>query len=684
MCACLLLLYLGYEVDSGTLVCSGALGFVAFWLTCCVIDSPNEAATGVPSLWINIFLYIRLLVSVLLLFLSVPQAFSTSTPLETAPGEVDLHTTASERITLPFLISILGFFSYNLSWVSNPIFTQPMDESQSFMSGFYSEMIYLLHLMSNLGILSLCDAYAFDPRWFGSTIPGKWCIELIVLTFILFNFGFSLDYAQKNPKYIYGINFYVIYRLAMGVFLAFCSIPFKNPILCWIGFLVLGIYLTLTLALGNPDCRKSYSPMLSPFLVSAVLVVVASLFNYHSFFGCGIILLVYCLHFVIKKYFAVAFCMIMLMVGLALVLDSVVLAGVVGIAGLMLFTYMARKKLHRALFPVALLFLGSVMLWIGWKYQSTYQGVLRQTIVSFFIHIFDDFPKAGDLSSSWPMTDLMSATLPTQFNARHVPFFLSLPLWPIHVVSILLKSPKWVLPCTPIVLALATWLYNLYTWYTAEEPLDFQSTPAVVLKNWEIQLPSDTNNQGFLFVFEGEKPPSLVPSKVSVYIHDSPAVIQTYHECFGPETSTPSKKPRKNNTVREIFGKSKKISEGSGDGTNNEVQGNVIDEIGPFKLIPKRMPRNCFENGKSTVNGMVQIGTGYNEERPVDRDKMRSFLRKLIAQNNNPRATITFIYQSNTYTPKRGVLFSINVQASELLNRTQNGGPFLEQLAKWK
>lgn len=49
-----------------------------------------------------------------------------------------------------------------------------------------------------------------------------------------------------------------------------------------------------------------------------------------------------------------------------------------------------------------------------------------------------------------------------------------------------------------------------------------------------------------------------------------------------------------------------------------------VPVVGPVKLLPKRMPRTCFEAGKTTVRGYVQLGTGYNGETELSQGTVAS------------------------------------------------------------
>jgi hypothetical protein len=58
--------------------------------------------------------------------------------------------------------------------------------------------------------------------------------------------------------------------------------------------------------------------------------------------------------------------------------------------------------------------------------------------------------------------------------------------------------------------------------------------------------------------------------------------------------------------------------------------------IGPFKLIPKRMPRTCFEKEKTEVKGYIQLGTGYNGEPAISQGRKKCFCLPLFSSPYPP------------------------------------------------
>lgn len=57
----------------------------------------------------------------------------------------------AERNHLAYVLSLFGFLYFNLAWVVNPRFSGHKT----------SELSYFMHFLSNLGILSLSNAYAY-------------------------------------------------------------------------------------------------------------------------------------------------------------------------------------------------------------------------------------------------------------------------------------------------------------------------------------------------------------------------------------------------------------------------------------------------------------------------------------------------------------------------------------------
>ena len=57
-----------------------------------------------------------------------------------------------------------------------------------------------------------------------------------------------------------------------------------------------------------------------------------------------------------------------------------------------------------------------------------------------------------------------------------------------------------------------------------------------------------------------------------------------------------------------------------------------------------------------------------------------------MISENNPTVTLTVVYHCKTFQPRRGVLFRLSVQASQVLNRVRSGYSFVPDYQKlqWK
>eukprot|EP01127_Copromyxa_protea_P016143 TRINITY_DN4748_c0_g1_i1.p1 TRINITY_DN4748_c0_g1~~TRINITY_DN4748_c0_g1_i1.p1 ORF type:complete len:979 (-),score=147.21 TRINITY_DN4748_c0_g1_i1:18-2924(-) len=631
LCACTLLIFLGYETPMPFLVFVGMIGGVYFW-----VKSIIDALTNGTNATISVQgLYIRLFFSVLFLVISTSQA--------------------DNRHHLVFLLSLLGFFYYNIAWAVVPRF-----------SGHETtELSYIPHLLSNLGILCLSNTYAYDIRWLGQTFPGKWILEMIVALGLIGNSTWALYYSRES-KYAYlyqkigirscfevGIDVYVTWRILLAVAVIFASVPFRNDVMCWVGFYVLAIYLWLALFLDVPDYRVNFLPMLPKFYVAALMVILASLFDYTAAFLVGVGSMVYCMHFVLRRPLPF-FYLVFATTTLAIILNSAILALVSGGSFLVLFAHTARRSFSKKVFGVCLVFLGGFLVFLVWEYQRHFEGVLRQTIVNFFVRMLrekdfsvDDY--VDGMTGTWAVTDLAELIRGRQGAGVGIPGWMGVFLWPYTVATLLVSSSKWLIPFFPVALVIASIIRDVFFWYTAEEPLDLNSNPEIELTSWVINFPSDTGGNGFVFEFEANKPADLVPTKVSLFIEGEEFVSTLKTTKILPEKFQ------------------------------------ISPTNGPYKLMPKKMPRSCFQNGETTVKGYIQCGTGFNGESPIAQDLLRTGLVRM-SSTKNPKVTITITYHTKNRTPSKGVLFRLNVQASQLLNKIRSRSvfcPLLEQ-HKWK
>lgn len=119
------------------------------------------------------------------------------------------------------------------------------------------------------------------------------------------------------------------------------------------------------------------------------------------------------------------------------------------------------------------------------------------------------------MAGKWRVTDLAELISGTE---TAIPGWVVFFLWPdagisseftpTHVpVASLFISSRWAISLFPIVLVIASRIRDIFLWYTAEDPLDINSEPEVELTSWNINFPPDTNGNGFVFEFEGSKPP---------------------------------------------------------------------------------------------------------------------------------------------------------------------------------
>lgn len=183
---------------------------------------------------------------------------------------------------------------------------------------------------------------------------------------------------------------------------------------------------------------------------------------------------------------------------------------------------------HRQTFQIfseiSLAFTG-IIIAIVFEYQSHFEGVLRQSIVDLFVRMLTtdlnviDEETAGRLRQVTDLTELIkfaeTRELPSWLRFFLWPhtgtFFFSLPKKPHTnseiVATLLLSSPRWAVLLIPLLLVILSRIRDVFSWYTREEPLDFNSEPAVELTSWIVNFPSDTSGNGFVFEFEGNKPP---------------------------------------------------------------------------------------------------------------------------------------------------------------------------------
>jgi hypothetical protein len=178
-----------------------------------------------------------------------------------------------------------------------------------------------------------------------------------------------------------------------------------------------------------------------------------------------------------------------------------------------------------------------------------------------------------------------------------------------------------------------------------QAPID--TTPKLVINDFSISFPKDTNGHGLVLSFLASKPVNFTIDSATLSV-EGDAVWGVVNDLYGAA----------------------------------QVQ-TLISGMYPLKLFPNRMSKTAIPLGSDTAQGTIQIGTGLKGEPKVSHATIRSLLRKLV-NSGDPVIALKIVYKRKSKDgPPQGVLFTLSMKSSKVLNSIKEDVNLQEAFKTW-
>eukprot|EP01130_Rhizamoeba_saxonica_P000249 TRINITY_DN1022_c0_g1_i3.p1 TRINITY_DN1022_c0_g1~~TRINITY_DN1022_c0_g1_i3.p1 ORF type:complete len:524 (+),score=25.63 TRINITY_DN1022_c0_g1_i3:444-2015(+) len=233
------------------------------------------------------------------------------------------------------------------------------------------EPMYLIHLVTNLGIVYISHEFDYDISAYIFTLKGSYMLMMVgscgIITNIVTAFLVTSDFNEFSQKQK---NLYNLYRIVLCITITMASIPFKTYSFVYSALGSLIIYLWLVLFLEHPDYRSNPLPALPHYFLTVIIILLSEMFEVVVLYSLAIFFHMYVMKFFFSK-LPIFFSLSLFTMLLSVVLDTWVLAAIGGICIFASIVKLGNKlfKKNSLIFPFALILFGGISIVLTMQYQ---------------------------------------------------------------------------------------------------------------------------------------------------------------------------------------------------------------------------------------------------------------------------------------------------------------------------